>query len=238
MVISEQQFFDYITCPAMYDMKYNKGMFLNDAPSLKKVLEKASIAFYNQALNTRRAPSFSFLTQKYESLFKPYIGVIPEKKYNDGLFLLRNFYYWASSNRIVVIDSSAKYTLTYKGNILEGIMNPIAIKENNQLEFLIMNYSTRKPEQSNIDRRLKYTIDMVAFNESNQEHIIATKMHHVKSNTDYITTRNKLDEDRLYSALENVCKGIENDIYYPRESIMCDQCLYKNVCRGWKGKEH
>ena len=238
MLITEQQFFDYIKCPVLYDLKYNRGFYLNDTPSIKHILEKASIAFYNQALNTRKAPSFNFLTQKYESLFKPYIGIIPAKKYNEGLFLLRNFYNWANSKRIVVIDSSAKYTLTYKGNILEGIMNPISINEKNILEFLIINYSYRKPEQSNIDRKLKYTIDMLAYNESNQDNIVATKIHHCKSNTDYVTTRNKIDNDRLYATLDNVCKGIEKEIFYPRESIMCDQCLYKNICRGWKGKEN
>lgn len=234
MVITEQQFFDYISCPAMYDLKYNHNIQLNEVPTIPKILEKVANYFYLYLLNNRKPPSLEQLSNKFESLAKPYLTYIPQNKYVDALFLVRNFYNWACSNKVVVIDPSARYTITHEGNILEGIMNPIAINKDKQFEYLIMNFSSRRPDQEDIDKKLKYTLDMYAYNQSSKDtRILATKIHHVKTGSDYTTSRNMLDNQRFLTAFNGVVKGIEAEAFYPRETNMCNQCPYKNYCRGW-----
>jgi hypothetical protein len=235
MKITEQQFFDYISCPLKYDMKYNKGIVIDDKFSVNNILIKVTNYFYMYVINNLKTPSMNQLTTKFESLIKPYMNIISNKQYTDALFLLRNFYNWACSNKIAVIDSDVKYLFSHNGNIIEGVLNPIAINKDKNLEFLIMNFSNRVPDQLEIDTKLKYSLDMLAFNSSNKDKkIYASKIHCVKQNKDFTTTRNENDYSRLLSTIDNVCKGIENNIYFPHETHMCQQCQYRNLCRGWK----
>lgn len=236
--LTEQQFFDYIFCPCKYDLKHNRKIAINNNATINDLLNKASKFFYMYVMNNLKTPSFNALSVKFESLFKPYVEVFSAKQYNDGLFLLRNFYNWACDAQVAVIDSDVKYVISHNGTVLEGIMNPIAINKDKRLEFLIMNYSSRVPEQLEVDTKLKYSLDTMAFNNSNKDHQIAgTKVHNVKSNKDITTSRNQTDYDRLLSTIDGVSKGIENEIYYPRESHMCASCPYKHYCRGWKKED-
>lgn len=238
MKITEQQFFDYIYCPLKYDLKYNKNIVINDNTTVKSLLLQVTKFFYMYVINNLKTPTFNIITNKFESLYKPYADTISSKQYNDGLFLLRNFYNWACNNQIAVIDSDIRYIITQKDIVLEGVMNPIAINANKQLEFLIMDFGNKTLDQLEIDTKLKYSIDMLAFNDSNKEHtIMATKIHNVKSSKDYITTRNQNDYDRLLSAIEGVANGIRNNIFYPRETFMCQSCSYKHYCRGWRKED-
>lgn len=234
MNITEQQFFDYIKCPALYDLKYNHNIEINEIPTIPQILEKVAKYFYMSLLNNKKPPTLDQLNKKFESLTQPYMSYINNNKYVEACFQIRNFYNWACSNKVVVIDPSARYTIAHKGDILEGIMNPIAINKNQQFEFLIANFSTKKPDQFDIDKKLKYSIDMYAYNQSSKDSsIIATNIHHIKSGTSYTTTRNSIDYQRLISSFEGVVKGIEANAFYPRESNMCNQCPYKHYCRGW-----
>lgn len=235
MNLTEQQFFDYISCPAKYDMKYNKGIVIPNNFSVNDILIKVTKYFYMYVVNNLKTPTMNMITNKFESLIKPYMNMISSKQYTDALFLLRNFYNWACSNKVAVIDSDIKYVFTHNNIIIEGIMNPIAINNDRNLEFLLMNFSSRTPDQLEADTKLKYTLDMLSFNSSNKDkQIYATKIHNVKSSKDIITTRNENDYKRLLTTIENVSKGIENNIYFPHETHMCQQCQYRNLCRGWK----
>lgn len=233
--ITEQQFFDYISCPAKYDMRYNKKINIADKFSINSLLKNATNYFYFYVTNNLKTPSLNMLTSKFESISKPYMDIISPKQYTDALFLLRNFYNWACSNKVAVIDSGVKYVFTHNETIIEGIMNPIAINENKDLEFLIMNFSSRSADQLEVDTKLKYSLDMFSFNHANKDNkIVATKIHNVKSGKDLITTRNDNDYNRLLTAVDGVASGIKNNVYFPHESHMCQNCSYRNYCRGWK----
>lgn len=233
--LTEQQLFDYIFCPAKYDMKYNKKVLIEDPFSINTILTTITKFFYFYVVNNLKTPSMNTITNKFESLIKPYMDIISQKQYTDALFQLRNFYNWACNNQIAVIDSDIKYIIRHKDIMLEGTMNPIAINKDKNLEFLVMNFSSRLPDQLEIDTKLKYSIDMMSFNSSNKDNkALAIKTHFVKSNRDFITTRGENDYNRLLATIEGVATGINNKSFYARESHMCQSCSYKNYCRGWK----
>ena len=89
--ITEQQFFDYISCPAKYDMRYNKKINIADKFSINSLLKNATYYFYFYVTNNLKTPSLNMLTSKFESISKPYMDIISSKQYTDALFLLRNF---------------------------------------------------------------------------------------------------------------------------------------------------
>lgn len=235
ITLTEQQLFDYINCPVKYDLKHNKKIVLHDDNTINSILKSVTNYFYMFVMTNLKTPTFNNISRKFESIYKSKLEVSNSKQYTDGLFKLRNFYNWACDGQVAVIDNDIRYAIAHKDIRLEGTMNPIAMNKNKQLEFLIMNFSSRTPEQLEIDTKLKYSIDMLAFNDTNQEFkVLGTKIHNVKSGKDLFTTRNKIDYDRLLSSIEGVAKGIQNNIYYPRESHMCSSCNYKNYCRSWR----
>ena len=232
--ITEKQFFDYISCPAKYDFIYNKKIIINEKFRLSNILIRISNFFYIYLLDNKKPPTLNTLFNKYESIYKKYEDIISSKEYSEGLFYIRNFYNWACNNKIAVISTDSSYELVYKNIRLTGILNPIAINNGKKLEFLIMNYSKRGTDQLEADMKLKYTIDILAFNNSYRRDISAIKIHDVKSSKDIITVRNNTDYERLYSTLEGVSKGITSNVYFPHETHMCTSCQYRHLCKGWK----
>lgn len=238
MQITEQQLFDYINCPAKYQFKHEQGIFLNKNTTIKDILATTASYFYSYVLENKKTPTLKVLSKKLEALYLKHKDDIPEKKYNDALLSLRNFYNWACSEKIAVIDSCMPYSLTYNGINLTGVLSPIAINNSNgnkMLEFLILNFSSRNIDQLSLDSRLKYSIDIFAFNQaSNSTRVSGIKYHNVKTGKDMLSMRSQSDFDRLLETLDGVVAGISNKAFYPRESSFCSTCEYKHMCRAWK----
>jgi hypothetical protein len=49
------------------------------------------------------------------------------------------------------------------------------------------------------------------------------------------TQRNQSDYQRFFCLAEQVLKGIESKIFFPRASFMCKDCEYGKPCRSWAG---
>ena len=233
--ITEQQLFDYISCPAKYDMRYNKKIILNDF-SFNKILEDVTRYFFIYLINKLKVPSLRMLTDRLDSLTKNYQDILDNKQYLDGVFKIQNFYNWACSEQLAVFNVGSEYLLSQDNIILKGLMKPLAINKRKQVEFLDLNFSQRNANQDECDAKLKYSIDMYSYNnfKKNNEQAIGVKIHTVKTNKDIYTTRFDNDYTRMLTTINNVGKGIINNIYYPRESHMCSSCIYKNYCRAWK----
>lgn len=240
--LTEQQFFDYIRCPALYDMKYNHKLLINKPVTIKDILQKATLAYYNltiQRVQNNESPvSFRALTTKYESFFKPYKDIINRNDYTKGLIALQNFFNYMKSIELAVFNINSAYKITHKDVSLQGILNPIAVNQKKQLEFLIMNYSNRTPDILEGELKLKYTIDQLAFNKSNRDlQVNGLRIHtvkNVKKDTDLLISKNDNDFNRFYSTLYNVGQAIQNNIYFVRDDHMCSSCLYKHQCKAWK----
>ena len=250
--LTEQQFFDYIRCPALYDMKYNHKLLINKPVTIKDILQKATLAYYNltiQRVQNNESPvSFKTLTKKYESFYKPYKDIFNKDDYIEGLMALQNFFDYMESIKLAVFNINSAYKITYKDVSLQGILNPIAVNQKKQLEFLIMNYSNRTPDTLEGELKLKYTIDQLAFNKSNRDlqvnglriHTIkkVKKVKKVKKDTDLLIAKNDNDFNRFYSTLYNVGQAIQNNIYFVRDDHMCSSCLYRHQCKAWKRSEN
>ncbi len=49
----------------------------------------------------------------------------------------------------------------------------------------------------------------------------------------YMTTRNTEDRKRLAKLATQVLKGIENRIFYPTASWLCNDCQFRDACKNW-----
>lgn len=234
MKLTEQQLFDYSYCPVKYFLKYKSKIVVPEELTINKLLTQVTKYFYNSVANGK-LPSLKQMQNKLDSICETNKDLINSKKAVEMWAQIYNFYNWACDNKIAVIDTDTKYAITLGENIIEGTMNPIALTPNKDLEILIVNFSNKVPDQLEIDTKLKYTLDMLAFNSANKDmKVNATRIHLLKANKDIITTRGLNDFDRLNSTVNNIAKSIQNELYYPRETFMCTSCNYRNYCRAWK----
>lgn len=235
MVISEQQLFDYIFCPAKYHMKYHLGYQVADPISLPRLLSKVSKYFYFNLLNGKVC-GLNELKSKWDSICKQYPDYIDAKKNLAGYGLIINLLRWASDEEIIVGDVEQSYKMFFNGVEFVGNIETILVRKDKKIELLYTNFSDRDPDQFEIDTKLKYTLDSAAFKAVHNRSVDGIRIHCNKSCRDYFTYRNDPDFDRLKAAITNVAAGIEHKIFYPRETGMCSTCTGKEYCRYWNGK--
>jgi CRISPR/Cas system-associated exonuclease Cas4 (RecB family) len=234
MKLTEQQLFDYMYCPVKYYLKYKSKIVVQEEITVNKLLTQITKYFYNSVANGK-LPTLKQMQSKLDSLCEANREIVTPKKSIEMWGQVYNFYNWACDNQIAVIDTDTKYAITLGEHIVEGTMSPIALTQGNKLELLIINFSSRVPDQLEIDTKTKYTLDTLAFNRANKDmRIDATHIHLLKQNKDMYTTRNNNDYERLNSTVNNIAKSIQNELYYPKETHMCTSCNYRNYCRAWK----
>ena len=232
MNITEEQLFDYIACPAYYDMKHNKRVPTTKEPTMQTLLDQVARYFYTNLLNGKIC-TMDELKRKWDSVCSNNKDYIDSRKNIEGMNYIINFARWASNNKLVLIDFESDYTVAVDDITVHGTIGPVAALPGRKCELIVSRFSNREPDQYDIDKKLKYTLDSHAFREAYKHDISATKVVHFKNNKEFITTRSQMDYDRLSSTIKGVANGIRSEAYYPRESVFCSQCEMKHVCKYW-----
>lgn len=236
MVISEQQLFDYMKCPALYDFKYNKSIRIYEQVSIPKLLSGIANYFYFSIMNGK-VPTSNDLKRKWDSVCTNNADYIDAKKNIEGMGSIINMFRWAQDERLIVADINSAYRLTFihenKPVELVGSMGTILLTANNKYELLVTDFSSKLPDQTLIDMKLKYSLDCLAFSKTYNKEISGVRVHNIKNNKDFYSSRFDDDLKRFESSLINVVKSIRENIYYPRESTLCGPCAVKEYCKVW-----
>lgn len=232
MKITEQQMFDYITCPAKYDIKYNKRIDIRDEQTLPKLLNKVAKFFYLNLFNGKVCTA-NELKAKWDSVCKANMDFIDAKKNLAGWGAIINLLNWAQRNQIVILDVDTTYSFVVDNVEILGQMDPILAIPGRGMELLITNFSDRLPDQIASDMKLKYSLDSLAFEKVYNKELEGIRIHSVKADKDLFTRRGKMEYKRLEDTITSVAKGIENNIFYPREGPLCSNCSAKEYCKFW-----
>ena len=236
MVLTEQQLFDYITCPALYDVKHNKNIPIGESISMTKLLEKVSKYFYVSLLNGK-VPSSNELKKKWDSICQQYEQYVDAKKNIEGVGFIMKLLQWAADEQIMVADIDTKYNQVFRagnGHVeIEGHIGTILALGNDRFELLVTDFSNRMPDQTLIDMKLKYSLDCLAFNQTYGKSVSGVRIRNVKNAKDFLTFRSQDDFNRLKQTVLNVSSCIEQKLYYPRESLLCANCNAKEYCKAW-----
>ena len=67
--LTEQQMFDYIYCPALYDFKYNKNVVLEKPKKISDLVNQVCNYFFMYIIEFKKVPSLAMLSNKYEKLY-------------------------------------------------------------------------------------------------------------------------------------------------------------------------
>lgn len=232
MIMTEQELFDYIYCPARYDLKYNKKINIAEPVTFNKLLNVAAKNMYVTLLRGK-VPTMSSIKNKWDSICKANPEFIDSKKGLQGISLLNQLYGWAYKNKICVQDVDTAYTLVVDGIQVVGVLNPILITPNGKTEILTTDFGQRIKDKMEIDMSLKMTIDSMAYGQIYNEAPNSVKYFNVKAGKEIASYRTDPDCERLKSTVKGVAAGIQAKAFYPRETVLCQTCTAKSYCRYW-----
>lgn len=235
MQITEQQIFDYIFCPTKYDIKYNRGIPIQDPISMPRLLRKVSKFFYLQLVNGK-VPSLNELKGKWDNVCKANSDFIDSKKNIAGWGLIIQLVEWARREQIMVVDVDTPFKLISGPVEVTGQIETVLIRKDRKSELLITNFADKIPDQIEMDMKLKHTLDAAAFKSITGQPLDGIRIRSVKTDKDILTTRSEPDFLRLDTTIQNVARAIKNDIYYPREQVLCSSCSARQYCRFWNKK--
>lgn len=230
VTISEKQIFQYIKCPILYDIQYNKSLDVSASLTIKNQL-KSLIDYFLFQLYDGKIPSMNDLKKKWDILMKE-IGSADPKKAIEGLGTLINIYNWAHKNKLTVVDINSKYTKRFGEYEVEGAIGPI-ISINNKLHYLVMDTTRKITNETLVDLNLKYTLDIYAFEHLYNKKIESIIVYNSKHNKEFVFFKNEEDFKRLETSITNVCKAIDTNIYYPNSTVLCESCIGNSLCRFW-----
>ena len=232
MDLSEKELFEYINCPVYYDLAYNKHIPLKENISMQTLLDKVTHYFYSNLINGKVC-SMDELKKKWDSICSKNKDYIDTKKNLEGINYIVNFARYIVDYKPNIVDFQRYYEINIDNILFSGNIDIINLLPNKKIELLSHRFNNKAPNQIELDKKIKYTIDAYVLKELYGLEVSAIKIIHHKNNTEYITTRSNTDFDRLSSCITNVAKAIENNIYYPKDNVFCTGCYYKEYCRYW-----
>lgn len=235
MELNEEQLFKYMKCPIIYDAFFNKNIFINKDNTLTNLIDRISKSFYLNLMNGKIL-SADILKRKWDVVCKD--NNLNEHNCLEGLGLIVKLFRWASCEQLLIQDIDIPYNFFVKCNkkiiSFKGEISTIALDSNNNPYLLITDFSSKLPNQSVLDIKTKYTLDCYAYHKMYNK-TLNIKVHHVKTDKDYYTTRGIDDFLRLENTIKNVAISINNNLYFPRESVFCSNCNFSNLCKVWHG---
>lgn len=233
-IIIDEQIYDYISCPARYDMKA-KGLIGKDYETVPSLLKQVARKFYTTLMNGEVLPP-STLKKQWDKLCERHSDFMVPKKVLEGMDKLMKLYRWAADEQLIIADVHVPYGILFqeRDNAIDvrGTIPVIAVTKAGQMEILITDFGNRYPEQTKIDMNLSYTMMSYAFLKERGESI-GIRIHNVKNNKDFYAYRMADDYKRLETAVKNTVYCIRQKLYYPRESVLCGICNARDICRGW-----
>lgn len=235
--ITEQQLHDYMSCPIYYNLRYNNRHAINKAVTMNSLLNQIVSGFCLKLMD-REIMSLYDIKRKWDMLCSAHPDVIDSRKCVEGMMLLTKFYNWAAEQQLMVADVGGSYAVQFKVDSeiaeLTGTMGIIGVTKTGAAEELIVNFSSKTPDQAQLDLSLKTSLTHIAADHAYKTTLVGTKVFHVKTGKVFYTTRDSSSEwKRIGIIVTNISKAIKNGIWYPHESPLCVSCRVKDFCRMW-----
>ena len=235
IVITEEQVFNYIRCPLHYDTVYNKKIVLEKEKTFYGLLKKLATKFLT-LLSSGKVMTSSSLKSAWDKIYEQNQDVIPQNRMLEGLDLLMKMYRWAEKVELRVVDQKIPYSIGIDSRIgridFRGHIDCVAADKDNDLYLLVLDFGNRMPNQTFLDMKVKFSLDSLALNRVYNKWA-GIKVHYVKGDKDFYTVRKQEDYNRVETAISNIAYSIQQNIFYPRESVFCSSCDMSNFCRAW-----
>lgn len=231
--ITEQQLFDYMNCPTLFDIRNNSKITIPYQRTQHKLISQVMRYFLTQ-LQSGVIPTFKELQRKWNTICSENKDIIDANKNISGWQKIVNFVSWAQTNKIAVGDIGIQYIIDSKDVILHGSIDQLLVdSKDRKIELFYPNFTDKEFDKYTVDTRLKYTIDAYAFKTIYNQPIDGIHIYMAKNNTNTYTYRGEEDFYRLKTTIYNIGHAIADEYFYPRENALCSSCPGKAYCKYW-----
>lgn len=231
--ITEQQLFDYMDCPTLYDIRYNSSLNIPYHITQHKLMSQVMRYFFVR-IQSGVIPTYKELQRKWDSICLEHKDVIDNNKNVSGWQKIVNLVSYAQGIKAAVGDVSIQYAIDVKDVTLHGTIDQVLIDPSTRkIELFYPNFTDKEFDKYTIDTHLKYTIDALAFKLIYSQPIDGIHIYTAKTNQNCYTYRGEEDFLRLKTTIYNIGHAIVNQSFYPRESTLCSSCPGKVYCKYW-----
>lgn len=252
MRLNMQEVLDYKNCPQLYKFKHID--FLPEKKDLKdhfRDIIKQTISYYYFCMIDKKEKSLDNLFSKWEQLW--FCSEIEEnfkdedvrERSNMAVGLLKNFYKYASGEKITPIAVDFRYDAMFSGEMNLHICGTIPlIKVTNdktrdrQTELVFFSYAPQMPDEflSQID--LNTAVASYAFRKSFESRESSVTLCNIGKKQEMFLQKSGSDFVRAKKVLYNIATGIENRIFYPSDNrLSCGKCKFKLFCMNERAME-
>ncbi len=231
--ITEQQLFDYMNCPTLFDIRNSSQITIPYQVTQHKLICQV-MRYFLTNLQNGVIPTYKELQRKWDSICAENKDIIDANKNISGWQKIVNFVTWAQNNKIAVGDISIPFIIDSKDVVLHGSIDQLLVDpQSHKIELFYPNFTDKEFDKYTIDTRLKYTIDAYAFKTIYKQPIDGIHVYSAKTNQNTYTYRGEEDFLRLKTSIYNIGHAIVNNCFYPRENALCSSCPGKVYCKYW-----
>ncbi len=252
MQLSMQEVLTYKNCPQQYKFKHVD--FLPEKKELKDHFKEAlrqTISYYYFCMIDKKEKSLQNLFSKWEQLWfrkeieQNFKGEDVRDRSNKAINLLRNFYKYASQEKVTPIAIDFKYDAMFEGETHLHVSGTIPLikvvndgTRKRETDLVFFSYSPHMPDDflSKID--LNTTIASYAFRKSFETKESNIILCNIGKKQEVPLYKSGSDFARAKKILYNIATGIENRIFYPSDNrLTCNKCRFKVFCMNERAME-
>ena len=228
--LTESQLFEYLRCGTYYDMKYRLGLSMVEEIRVNTLVEGCVKYWFAQRLDNK-CPGTADMKRHWDSVCGRYN--LEPKQIFDGMGKIAQFMLWTERNQATVQDVDTPYVIVYGSVELSGHIG-ILLQSNNQTELFVPDFSSKLPDQRVVDMKLSYTLQSAAYERVYDKPLSGIHIHSFKHDRDIYSRRSKDDTIRLRSTVCGAGQCIQDNLMFPRESFLCENCVGLVYCKGWR----
>ena len=245
MEITTKELYQFKQCPLKF--KFNtihRVEELNEEEGLEAAMQSTINYFYYQ-IQDGYLMSMDELKRKFSSIWYKSTNIYDitinskqamRKQEIKAIAMLQNLHREQQLNPDTVVSMNLDFRVPVSKDPLLFIKGNIPIIRSTPAGDEIINYkySNSKYNLFRMRTDMNITLQAMAYQSMFKKEVYSICVHNLKTNEKSYTHRKREDFQRLYKSVKGLTTTMSQDLYYPRESFMCDTCTSKKYCIEWK----
>ena len=233
----------FLRCPLQYFFRYKQGIKIppNSSMTIGRVIHQTIEDLYKKKIETQEMTeeeikerfSCHWAVESKETQFKR--DETSGELKDEGIKLISK-YVEDIAPTVKPKELERKFELRFE-NVPYTLVGIIDLIEQNGT-IVDHKCSKRSPNQGEIDRDIQLSAYQIGYKSMygkdpkglRYDYVVRNK---VPKTVQCTTERTPEALNRFLKLVGHVSRAIENEIYYPNQSMMCSCCGYKDLCKKW-----
>ena len=258
-----EQVLEYMDCSLCYHLKYHEkrippaGDWSSSKNFIYKDCMKETITYYYTGHMEKNPPTLKQLYDKFYSRWLERTGGIEENsiltrklenarkdKRNElssyvtkGYEAIRSFYETNASLKQAVLAVNHPYEIVFDNAIISGefpIIREVVVKNKRKIELIDFSFSTRKPDESILQKNMSYSMMALAYRDVFQSDPDEFQVYFPARKESISLYRTANDYKRLFSIIEAFLRSVNRIDPFPRPGGHLGFSPYKELCDNYQ----